>query len=169
MDRSDLEPVAGQAVTQPTRPTVVVAMPLREAARDRLAERLAATVVDIRTPVDHPDLVLTPACSPQLLSALKRRFAGAAVVVVEVSDWDLGVDVRGPVKRILAAGADAYLLADSIDDLAAKLSGARATADAVPWRPHELVGPTMDDLLAAFLEESVSYAQRRRHAHHADG
>ena len=98
-------------------------MPLRPSARERLGELLEATVVDIRTPVDDPDLVLTPPCSPQLLGALKRRFSGAPVIVVEVSDWELDVEVNGPVKRILAGGADAYVLADSIDELAEKLSG----------------------------------------------
>ena len=115
-----------------------------------------------RTPIEQPDLVLTPACSPQLLGALKRRFGGAPVIVVEVTDWDLDTEVNGPVKRILAGGADAYVLADSIDELAQKLAGARATAESVPWTPHELTGPTMDDLIAAFLDESVSYAQRQQ-------
>ena len=142
------------------RPTVVTALPLRADARERLAELLGATVVDMRTPIEHPDLVLTPACSPQLLGGLKRRFEGAPLIVVEVSDWDLDVELDGPVKRILGAGADAYVLADSIDELAEKLGGAHATTEHVPWTPHELEGPTMDDLVAAFLEESVSYAQR---------
>jgi hypothetical protein len=144
------------------RPIVVTALPLRRTARQRLGELLEATVVDMRSPIDQPDLVLTPACSPQLLGALKRRFGGAPVVVVEVSDWDLDIEIVGPVKRILASGADAYVLADSIDELAQKLTGARATAAHVPWTQHELEGPTMDDLIAAFLDEAVSYAQRRQ-------
>ena len=144
------------------RPIVVTALPLKAPARERLAELLGATVVDMRTPIEHPDLVLTPACSPQLLGGLKRRFDGAPVIVVEVTDWDLDVEIDGPVKRILDAGADGYVLADSIEDLADSLMNARATADQVPWTPHELEGPTMDDLVAAFLDESVRYAQRQR-------
>ncbi len=165
-ERDHLLPAGDAAVTVPRRPTVVAAMPLRPSARERLGELLEATVVDIRAPVDDPDLVLTPPCSPQLLGALKRRFSGVPVIVVEVSDWELDVEVNGPVKRILAGGADAYLLADSIDELAEKLSGTRATAASVPWTPHELEGPTMDDLIAAFLDESANYA-KRHHGHSA--
>lgn len=158
---------AGDAVVSvPRRPTVVAAFPLRSSARKRLGELLEATVFDMRDPVDDVDLVLAPACSPQLLGALKRRFGGAPVIVVEVSDWDLDVEVNGPVKRILAGGAYAYVLADSIDELAEKLSGARATAASVPWTPHALEGPTMDDLIAAFLDESANYA-KRQHGHSA--
>ena len=166
MDRSeDAEPLEGEAVAHvPRRPVVVAALPLRRVARERLGEMLEATVVDIREPADQADLVLTPACSPQLIGALKRRF-GAPVVVVELSDWELDIELDGPVKRILASGADAYLLADSLDDLAHKLTGARATAEVVPWTAHELATPTMDDLIGAFLNESVSYAHRHQQAH----
>lgn len=162
MEPSDQQPLVGEAVVRGRRPVVIAALPLRRTARERLGELLDATVLDIREPVDDPDLVLTPSVSPQLIGGLKRRFPGAAIIVVELSDWELDIDLGGPVKRILNSGADAYLLADSLDDLAHKLGGARATAEFVPWTAHELTGPTMDDLVAAFLDESVTYAQRHQ-------
>ena len=149
---------SGTEVTK--RPTVVTALPLRADARERLAELLGATVVDMRTPIEHPDLVLTPACSPQPLGGLKRRFEDCPADRGRGIQLGSDVELDGPVKRILGAGADAYVLADSIDELAEMLGGAHATTEHVPWTPHELEGPTMDDLVAAFLEESVSYAQR---------
>ena len=104
------------------RTTVVTALPLKRAPRDRLTELLDARVVDVRDPIDHVDLVLTPACSPQLIAALKRKYDGARVIVVELDDWDFDVSVHGPVKRILRSGADAYVLADSIEELARKIT-----------------------------------------------
>lgn len=43
----------------------------RAAPKAYVAKRgcLVARVVDIRHPIDHVDLVLTPACSPQLIAA----------------------------------------------------------------------------------------------------
>ncbi len=146
----------------PARPNVMAALPLRRAARERLGELLGATVHDMRAPIDHPDMVLTPSCSPQLIGALKRRFNGAPVIVVELEDWELDIDIAGPVKRLLSTGADAYILADSLEDLARRLTTARATAEALPSATHELPSPTMDDLIAAFLHESMDQSQRVR-------
>lgn len=146
----------------PARPTVMAALPLKRAARERLGELLGAHVVDIRRPVEHPDVVLTPSCSPQLISALKRRFHGAPVVIVELSDAEFDIDLTGPVTRVLDSGADAYVLADSLDELARKLAATR-TSSATPQEvARELGAPTMDDLVAAFLAESIEYTQRTR-------
>ena len=79
---------------------------------------------------DDPDLVLTPACSPQLIGALGRKYNGAQVVVVELDDWEFDIESSGPVKRILRGGAAAYVLAESIDELAAKLSDRPRVSDA---------------------------------------
>ena len=68
------------------RRTIVTALPLKPVARQRLAELLDARVLDVREPCDHPDLVLTPACSPQLIGALGRKYNGAHVVVVELDE-----------------------------------------------------------------------------------
>ncbi len=84
------------------RNAVVTALPLKRHARDRLGELLHAQVIDVRDPVDHVDLVLTPACSPQLIAALKKKYGGARAVVVELDDADHDIELSGPVKRICA-------------------------------------------------------------------
>lgn len=148
------------------RRTIVTALPLRRAARQRLSELLEARVLDVREPCEHPDLVLAPACSPQLIAALGHMYNGAQVVVVELDDWEFDIELSGPVKRMLRSGASAYVLADSIDELAAKITArpqaARETG-ADPAVVHELTAAaTADDLIAAFLRESLEYSTRRR-------
>lgn len=147
------------------RRTIVTALPLKQAARERLAELLDARVLDVREPIDDPDLVLTPACSPQLIGALSRKYNGARVVVVELDDWEFDIELSGPVKRILRSGAAAYVLADSIDELAAKISARSHDSDGDDGPPavDELTSSsTVDDLIAAFLRESVEYSTRHR-------
>jgi len=147
------------------RITIVTALPLKRAARARLAELLGARVVDIRQPIEHADLVLTPSCSPQLIGALKRKYPGARVYVVELDDWDFGIALHGPVKRILRSGADAYVLADSIEELAVKITPRSDPVDAAEesLSARELPSTsTVDELIAAFLRESVEYSTRLR-------
>lgn len=160
-----IEPTDPDVEVIPGRRTIVTALPLKRAARQRLSELLEARVLDVREPCDHPDLVLTPACSPQLIAALGRKYHGAQVVVVELDDWEFDIELSGPVKRILRSGAAAYVLADSIDELAAKITARPHDAgDADPANVHELTAAaTVDDLIAAFLRESVEYSTRRRH------
>ena len=124
-------------------------------------------VLDVREPCDHADLVLTPACSPQLIGALGRKYDGARIVVVELDDWEFDIELSGPVKRILRGGAVAYVLADSIDELAAKITTRPQPGEAEhePDTIHELAASaTVDDLIAAFLRESVEYSTRH-HVH----
>ena len=147
------------------RTTVVTALPLKRPARDRLAELLDARVVDVRYPIDHVDLILTPACSPQLIAALKRKYGGARLIVVELDDWDFGISFTGPVKRILRSGADAYVLADSLEELARKIIPRhdRVSDDSASVDARELPSTTtVDELIAAFLRESVEYSTRLR-------
>jgi hypothetical protein len=149
------------------RTTVVTALPLKRAARDRLAELLDARVVDVRHPIDHVDLVLTPACSPQLIAGLKRKYGGARLIVVELDDWDFDISLPGPVKRILRGGADAYVLADSVEELARKITPrhGQASDDSASADARELPSTTtVDELIAAFLRESVEYSVRLRAA-----
>jgi hypothetical protein len=148
------------------RRTIVTALPLKPAARQRLAELLGARVVDVREPCDDPDLVLTPACSPRLIGALGDKYHGAQVVVVELDDWEFDIESAGPVKRILRSGAAAYVLADSIDELAAKITDRPRAAERAsdPADVPELSSTsTVDDLIAAFLRESVEYSTRHHH------
>ena len=145
------------------RRTVVTALPLKAAARHELARLLDARVLDVREPCERPDLVLTPACSPQLIGALKRKYHGARIVIVELDDWDLDISHPGPVKRVLLAGADAYLLADSLEELAHKIAAPDPATDDDPPAPAELsTSATVDDLIDAFLRESVEYSARAR-------
>jgi len=159
----NIERVESDVEVVPHRRTIVTALPLKGAARERLAELLDARVLDVRQPIADPDLVLTPPCSPQLIGALSRKYHGAQVVVVELDDWEFDIESSGPVKRILRSGAAAYVLADSIDELAAKIT-ARPHDDAHGADPaiaHELPSNSMiDDLIAAFLRESVECSTR---------
>ena len=156
----ELEPVATPDDVVERR-TIVTALPLKRPARERLAALLDARVIDVREPCDRPDLVLTPACSPQLIGALGRKYHGARIVVVELDDWEFDIELSGPVKRILRSGAAAYVLADSLDELAAKLAAPSPTAVDEPDAVRELSSTqTVDDLIAAFLRESVEYSTR---------
>lgn len=150
----------------PYRFTVVTALPLRGPARERLAQLLDARVVDVRDPVDRADLVLTPSSSPQLIGALQRKYEGAKVVVVELDDWEFDISLPGPVKRLVRGGADGYVVADSLDELAGKLAPRRhqrspddtSTADAA-----ELLAPAaVDDLVAPFLRASAERPEPAR-------
>ena len=148
-----------------TRRTVVVtALPLKRAAQARLAELLDARVVDVRHEVDRADLVLTPACSPQLIGLLKQQYPGARIVVVELDDWDFDISLSGPVKRILRSGADAYVLADSVEELVRQIAPRRDAVNEATESPpaRELPsGATVDDLVGAFLRESLEHSARR--------
>jgi hypothetical protein len=97
--------------------------------------------------------------------AANRRHNDAQVVVVELDDWEFDIELSGPVKRILRSGAAAYVLADSIDELAAKIASRPRTArrESDTAAEHELTSSsTVDDLIAAFLKESVEYSTRHR-------
>lgn len=158
-----IEPHARADAQVVGRRTIVTALPLRAAARERLAELLDARVCDVRDPIDAPDLVLTPACSPQLIAALKRKYQGARVAVVELDDWEFDIELAGPVKRIIRSGADAYVLADSLEELAAKIatgSDRGADADDTTTIGELTADATVDDLIAAFLRQSVEYSTR---------
>lgn len=151
----------------PQRLTVVTALPLKAAARERLAHLLDARVVDIKDVVDRVDVVLTPVCSPQTIGMLQRQFEGARIYVVELDDWEFDIDMPGPVKRILQGGADAYVLADSLEELAAKIGRRHEPHDksvaGEQSNPRELpTATTIDELIAAFLRESVEYSTRVR-------
>lgn len=150
----------------PDRRTVVTALPLKKPARERLAELLGARVIDVRDPFDDVHMVLTPPCSPQLIGALQRKYEGAQIIVAELDDWEFEIELPGPVKRILRSGATAYVLADSLDELAAKLvhreQAAQSSDHAGAARELPEASVTVDDLIAEFLRESVEYSTRLR-------
>lgn len=146
------------------RMTFVAALPLTPAARDRLARLLDARVVDVRDPVDHVDVVLAPAGSPQLIGMLRRTYGDARIIVVELDDEDLDIELSGPVKRILRGGADGYVLADSVDELATKIGPRPGPEEPVPdlVEARELPASAgVDDLIAVLLRETIARSDQR--------
>ncbi|MGH9126883.1 MAG: hypothetical protein ACRDZ8_19460 [Acidimicrobiales bacterium] len=113
------------------------------------------------------DLVLAPSCSPGAISALKGAYPSARLVVVELDDWAFNVRFAGPVKRVLDAGADAYLTADSIEQLARQLrpeaqEGAVAVEATALDERSDL---SVDDLIMANVAEALN---RRAEASRSD-
>ncbi|MEO6999776.1 MAG: hypothetical protein ABI112_17010 [Terracoccus sp.] len=99
-------------VPTPNGVTVVAtAMRLSQAARGRLSDELGASyiVLDLHEAPESADVVLTHPVSPQLLAHLRGRFPQARVIVTEIEDDELDISYPGPVGRLLAAGASAYL------------------------------------------------------------
>jgi hypothetical protein len=153
------------AVPIPARPVVVTALPLKRRGRQRLQEQLGdVDVRDIRDVVFEASLVLAPACSPQAIAKLKAAFPTARLVVVELEDWDFGISLPSPVKRLLNAGADAYVLADSIDDLAEQLLPTATRVEEKTQRVVELAQPSVDDMILTNLEAQLRARARVRRA-----
>ncbi|GAB3749255.1 hypothetical protein [Microlunatus parietis] len=121
---SELEPhrtdADGQEIRADGPVIVVTAMSLTAEARDALAAQLGPghVVRDIRDAGSTADLVLVPPVSRRLIGGLKALFPGARVLIAEFSDPRFGADFAGPVARSVAAGADGYFVAPSLDELA---------------------------------------------------
>jgi hypothetical protein len=140
------------------RLTVVCAVALKARAREKLAEMLGdVRLVDIREPVATADVVLVPSCAPQTVTKLKEAYPTARLIVVELEDWDRDIEFSGPVTRLRQAGADAYVTADSLEDLAHQLTTSESSEPRPLLEPavaaHELEGATIDDLILERLEE----------------
>ena len=99
---------------------VAVAAPLSKEAREQLAQRMGSAflVMDIREAPRSADLVIAPVVSPQTIGALKQQFPDARVLVAEITDPSWGVHLPGPVRRAVDAGADGYLVADTLQEVA---------------------------------------------------
>jgi len=111
-----------QGVVRADGPVVVVtAMSLPRAAREALAHRLGPghIVRDIRDAGDTAHVVLVPAVSGQLVGGLREMFPGAKILVTELSDVEFGLDLPGPVSRIMQSGVDGYFVAPNLGQLAA--------------------------------------------------
>ncbi|MFI6184017.1 hypothetical protein ACIA8R_51390 [Nonomuraea sp. NPDC051191] len=102
---------------------VATAMELSNAARVALSTQLGAdyVVLDMHAAPATADVLLVPAGSPQLIAGLRSMFPKARVVVTEIEDPELGVRYDGPVRRLLDAGADAYLPPATVPVLARQL------------------------------------------------
>lgn len=81
------------------------------------------------------DVLLIPAASPQLIGILRERFPHAKMIIAEIEDEEFGVSYRGPVSRLLDAGADSYLASTTIPHLATQLDHAVS-------RLNEIAAPT---------------------------
>ncbi|MEV4165633.1 hypothetical protein [Nonomuraea dietziae] len=124
VDRDAPEGAGDQAPTDYESVTVVAtAMELSTAARVALSTQLGAdyVVLDMHAAPATADVLLVPAGSPQLIGALRSMFPKARVVVTEIEDPELGVRYHGPVRRLLDAGADAYLPPATLPLLARQL------------------------------------------------
>lgn len=114
---------------------VVTAMKLSESARVTLSTQLGPDyiVLDIRSAPRSADIVLVPPSSPTLIRTARSMFPKARVIVTEIEDAELGVSYLGPVRRMLDAGAEAYLTSTTVPRLAQQLDVAvtqqRAIAD----------------------------------------
>ncbi|MEV4582594.1 hypothetical protein AB0K16_56210 [Nonomuraea jabiensis] len=102
---------------------VATAMELSAKARRSLSTQLGAdyVVLDMNAAPATADVLLVPAVSPQLIAMLRSRFPKARVIVTEIEDHELGVSYHGPVRRLLDAGADAYLPPSTVPHLARQL------------------------------------------------
>lgn len=105
---------------------VATAMDLPDDVRAALSAGLGADyiVLDMRKAPPSTDVLLVPPVSPQLVGNLRSMFPKARVVVAEIEDPALGVTFRGPVRRLIDAGADTYLASTTIPHLAAQLDHA---------------------------------------------
>ena len=107
-------------------------------------------------------------CSPlpaahNCIGMLRRTYGDARIIVVELDDEDLDIELSGPVKRILRGGADGYVLADSLDELATKIDPrpdpSEPAPDAVDAR--ELTASAgVDDLIEVLLREAMARSEQ---------
>lgn len=102
------------------RRRAVNAIPLRHRALETLRAMVGddCELVDVRDADGTEALVIVPAVSRQLLGRMRQAFPEARIVVVELRDLAHGVDLGGPVTRSLDWGADGYVVASSLLQLA---------------------------------------------------
>lgn len=155
------------------RNRVVTAFRLKRAARERLRELLGddIQIVDIRDADGTEATVVVHAVSPQLIERLHSAFPHARVVVIEVRDEDVGLHLGGPVTRLLDAGADGYFVANSVEELAALMTGLdeagpRLTASAA--RELSAAEKELHDIVEAMLERRQVAGLSVRHDERAE-
>lgn len=120
-------------------------MRLSRPARDLLRQSFGPewVVLDFHDAPDTADVVLTCAHSPQLTHRWTLLFPHAQIIVTEILDPRFGLDISGPVGRLLDAGAHAYLpprplelVAESVQmHLARRANGALGSS---PPTTHQL-------------------------------
>jgi hypothetical protein len=139
---------------------VATAMELSDEVRAALSAALGEDyiVLDLHVAPVSTDFVLVPPVSPQLIGNLRSRFPKARVVVAEIDDPTLGVSFRGPIGRLIDAGADTYLASTTIPNLATQLDHAVTQlqlTDGAPTQPAPLLtdGSTATQLTDATTTE----------------
>jgi antitoxin (DNA-binding transcriptional repressor) of toxin-antitoxin stability system len=137
-------PEEGVEVPSPTydgATVVATAMKLPESARTSLSAELGTDyiVVDLHAAPATADVLLVPPISPQLIGNLRAMFPAARIIVTEIEDDTLGVSYRGPVRRMLDAGAEVYLDSTSVLQLARQL-------DRTVTRYRQIAGGTTERL-----------------------
>jgi hypothetical protein len=120
-------------------------MHLSHSARDLLRQSFGPdwVILDFHDAPDTADVVLTCAHSPQLTHRWTLLFPHAQIIVTEILDPQFGLDISGPVGRLLDAGAHAYLpprplelVAESVQMyLARRVNGALGSS---PPTTHQL-------------------------------
>lgn len=117
---------------------VATAMKLSASARASLSAQLGPDyiVLDMHAAPRTADVLLVPPASPQLIASLRSLYPKARVVIAEIEDRELGVSYHGPVRRMLDAGAQTYLLSTTIPLLARQLD------QAITQRPQLADGTT---------------------------
>ena len=122
-------------------------MKLGSEARERLRECFGPdwVVLDFHDAPDTADVVLTAAHSPQLIHRWTLLFPQAQIIVTEILDDEFGLDVEGPVGRLMDAGADAYLPPRPLEQVAQNVQSylaSRARAELDSAAPAALpIGP----------------------------
>jgi hypothetical protein len=111
--------VPAPATDQATKPSdlregtkvLATTMRLSPPARDLLRQSFGPdwVILDFHDAPDTADVVLTCAHSPQLTHRWTLLFPHARIIVTEILDPQFGLDISGPVGRLLDAGAHAYL------------------------------------------------------------
>lgn len=103
---ADLASVTGN----PTNRVAAVMFPIDPRERMALTAAFGGgwEVHDGRSTERAAAVLLRP-CSSQTVAAVRRRFPDALIVAVEDSPFDDATPVRGPIQRLLEAGADLYL------------------------------------------------------------
>jgi hypothetical protein len=98
---------------------VVAAMPLSKLARAELSEMLGPgyAVIDIRSAPPTANIVLTPVLSANALGILRGQFPHARILFTELHDGARGINLSGPLSRIVAQAPDGYFVAHSLDAL----------------------------------------------------
>jgi antitoxin (DNA-binding transcriptional repressor) of toxin-antitoxin stability system len=111
---------------EPANETVTVvatAMKLPEQALASLSAELGPDyiVVDMHAAPPTTDVLLIPPSSPQLIGHVRAMFPAARIIVTEIEDDEFGISYRGPLGRMLDAGAETYLPSATIPSLAKQL------------------------------------------------